>query len=143
MGNPLSASTRPFIGQLMRFGVSTLISASITIGLPVLLHELFHVPEQRAVFIAFNVALVVNFIIMRHFVFAKRGSAAGDMLRYAVTNIAFRLAEYAAFSFLFRVLHLYYVLAIVVVLIGSTTLKFVAYRFLVFDGRSAGRVSEA
>lgn len=125
------------IRQLFRFALSTAISASLTVGLPILLHEGLGMDERPAVAIAFVAALMVNFVVMRHFVFAARGSAREDMVRYVVTNTGFRLAEYAAFALLFTVLRLGYIVALLIVLGTSTVLKFVTYRLVVF-GQAAG-----
>lgn len=121
--------------ELGRFGISTAISASITLGLPVALHEGLGVRPEQAVLIAFCVALAVNFAVMRGFVFAGRSSPAGDLLRFASANVGFRAFEYVAFLLLFTAARLQYVVALVIVLVVSTVLKFCTYRLVVFAPR--------
>jgi putative flippase GtrA len=127
--------------QLVRYGLSTGISVSVTVVLPILLHELFAVREERAVLIAFNTALVVNFLTLRHFVFSKGGSALRDLAFYGAINILFRVAEYGAFSLLFATLGLHYVIAILIVLFISAIVKFLVYRFVVFAPARAREVT--
>jgi putative flippase GtrA len=122
--------------------MSTGLSVSVTVGLPILLHEVFGVVEDRAVLIAFNVALVVNFIALRHFVFSKGGSAFRDLVFYGAINVLFRVLEYAAFRLLFDDgAGVYYITAVVIVLTISSFVKFLVYRFIVFAGPRSGKVA--
>jgi putative flippase GtrA len=113
--------------QLGRFGVLTVVSASITVGLPVLLHELWNVSPPRAAAAAFALAFLVNFVSLRTLVFSSRRGAGCDFFMYAMSSLFFRSAEYLAFLGLFAI-HVQYVIALVGVLAVSATAKFFWYR---------------
>jgi putative flippase GtrA len=117
-------------GQLMRFAVSTGVSAAVTIGLPALLHELFGIEQRLAVGISQSSALLINFLMIRVFVFRSKRAAPRDLAYYVGSAAAFRGLEYLSFLALFQLAHLYYLTALVLTLGASTLVKFVWYRFL-------------
>lgn len=116
--------------QLLRFLLTSGISAMITVGLPILLVELAGFPERRAVQIAFASAYVFNLVVVRGFVYRSSNHWARDLVVYMVVNGLFRLAEYGLFVALTAGLGLAYYLALVAVLGLSTVAKFFAYRFV-------------
>src|SRR5689334_7293489 len=83
------------------FGILTVVSASITVGLPILLHERWGISPPRAAAIAFVLAFVVNFVSLRRLVFSSRRGAGHDLLVYAASSLFFRGAEYAGFLLLY------------------------------------------
>lgn len=123
-------------GELMRFGVSTLASASITILLPILLHATFHVEPVYAVMFAFAAAFTANFLLMRLFVFAHDEGLSRSLLRYTTSNLTFRCMEYALIFILITEFHAYYAIATVLVLAVSAIAKFCVYRSFVFRSAS-------
>jgi len=116
------------IGQILRFGATSGISASITVGLPVLLHEVLGVTPQHGAAIAFCVAFLVNFFSLRRLVFRSSSGVGRDFGLFVVSSLAFRLAEYLTFTALMTLFHVYYVVALVGVLGLSTVAKFFWYR---------------
>lgn len=124
------------IGQIVRFGMLAGMSAVVTIGLPVLLHEIFGVSPQRAAAIAFVTAFFLNFVSLRRLVFRSEHGAGRDLVTFAVSSLVFRAGEYLLFLLLTLVLHVQYVVALVVVLSLSTVLKFVWYRKVMHVGRA-------
>jgi putative flippase GtrA len=128
--------TRARLTEMLRFGMATAVSATITLGLPVLLVEFGGVPERRAVAIALAVAFVVNFVTTRRFVFRSEGRAGGELWRFALTSAGFRLAEYLAFLGLHS-LGMVYFLAQALVLTMSFLLKFLVLRSFVYGDRKA------
>jgi putative flippase GtrA len=110
--------------------MSTGVSAAITIGLPVFLHELFGIEQRTAVAISQSSALLINFLMIRVFVFRSRRAAPRDLAYYVGSAAAFRGLEYLCFLALFQLGHLYYLTALVLTLGVSTLIKFVWYRFL-------------
>ena len=128
------------VGQLMRFGVSTVVSAGLTVVLPILLHELFGLPQKIAVAISQTCALLVNFVMIRVFVFASKRAADRVISYYVGSAVLFRGLEYLAFLALFQLAHLNYVAALLITLCTSTLLKFGWYRFLF--GRAPADVGE-
>lgn len=120
--------------QLARYGVSAVTSAAVTIGLPVLLHEAGGIEQAKAAAISQTTALLVNFVMIRVFVFRSRRGAPRDFAHFALSAVAFRGMEYAVFLLLFELGGMYYLLALILTLGASTVLKFIWYRFL-FDDR--------
>jgi putative flippase GtrA len=110
--------------------MSTGVSAAITIGLPALLHELLGLQQTVAVAISQSSALLVNFLMIRVFVFRSKRAAPRDLAYYVGSAAAFRGLEYLCFLALFELGHLYYLIALVLTLGTSTLIKFVWYRFL-------------
>lgn len=116
-------------GQLFRFGLMTAMSATISVGMPVLLHEVFGVAPRIAVAIAFLSAFVVSFATTRSLVFASNGTIRRDFFIFAGSTAAFRVSEYLAFLLLMDTLGLHYVAALVVALVVSSVVKFFWYRY--------------
>ncbi len=119
-------------GQVVRFGASTGVSALLSFGLPMLLHEQFGISESSAVAIGFAVAYVLNILLLRSFVFRSNGSWREQLPRYLLANGIFRLAEYGGFLLLFYRLQIDYRISVICVLGVSAIAKFFVYR-LVFD----------
>lgn len=118
------------VGQLFRFGVSTALSAGVTLGIPLMLHEEFGVEQRIAVAISQSSALLLNFLMIRVFVFRSKRAAQRDLAYYVGSAVAFRALEYLLFLRLFTFDHVFYVAALIATLGTSTLLKFVWYRFL-------------
>jgi len=130
---------RETAGQLLRFGVSTGLSASVSLGLPIVLHELVHVEQKIAVAISQATVLLLNFLVLRFFVFRAKGSVRGDLMRYFGSAAVFRGLEYLSFLALFELAGLFYLTALLITLVTSTLIKFVWYRFIF--GRSVAPVT--
>jgi len=132
-------AVRTTAGQILRFGMATGLSAIVSLGLPVILHELLHVEQKIAVAISQATVLLMNFLTLRLFVFRGNGSVRGDLMRYFGSAAVFRGLEYLSFLALFELAGLFYLTALVITLVTSTLIKFVWYRFLF--GRSAAPVA--
>ena len=130
-----SSSRREFASQVLRFGLATALSAIVSLGLPVALHELLSVEQKIAVAISQVSVLLLNFVTVRMFVFRSQGSVRGDMARYMGSALAFRAIEYSCFLVLFELAGLFYVTALVITLVASTLIKFLWYRFI-FSART-------
>ena len=126
-------------GQLFRFAVSTCASALITLGIPLVLHEAIGVEQRAAVAISQSTAFLINFVMIRIFVFRSSRAAARDFAYYLASAAAFRGLEYLLFLVLFEAGKLYYLTALVATLGASTMLKFVWYRYIF--GRHAERLT--
>ena len=122
---------------MVRYSVSTLFSATLSFGLPVLLRETFGLESWLAVAIGFATAYVGNLLLLKLFVYRAKGGWAGDTARYIVTNGAFRLTEYASYLALERLAGLDYRIAVLIVLAVSAVIKFFVYRY-VFRGEKRG-----
>lgn len=124
----LLASPDHKIGQIFRFGVMTAMSASVTVGLPIVLHEVFGVAPRHGAAIAFVVAFFMNFLSLRRLVFRSGGGAGRDFATFAISSLVFRGGEYLAFLFLTGTIHMQYVIALLCVLTLSAMAKFFWYR---------------
>lgn len=121
---------RETASEIIRFGIATGLSAIVSLGLPITLHELFGVDQRLAVGISQATVLAMNFLTLRLFVFRSSGPVRTHVVRYAVSAVVFRGLEYASFLVLFEVIHLFYVTALVVTLFASTLTKFIWYRYI-------------
>jgi putative flippase GtrA len=130
----LSRSTvRKTAGQLGRFAATSGASAVVTLGLPVLLHEVLAVEPKVAVAISQCFVILMNFLILRLFVFRSRRGARRDLVYYLGSALGFRATEYLLFLSLFELVGLHYFLALLLTLGTSTIVKFFWYRIL-FEG---------
>jgi putative flippase GtrA len=123
------------LATAIRFGLAGMLSSLGSFVLPLILHEFLGVPERWSVAIAFGFAYVINFVTLRRVVFASDRDWKRDLTFYAVLNAAFRGSEFMAFSFLRQMNFASYAATLLIVLAGSTIIKFFAYRFL-FSGMS-------
>jgi putative flippase GtrA len=127
---------RALAAQILRFGASTGVSALLSFGLPILLHEVFAVEVRWAVAIAFAVAYVVNVALLRAFVFRSHLTLAQQLVRYVPANGCLRLIEYFVTLALTQRAGLDYKLSILLVLGISSVAKFFIYR-MIFKSREA------
>ena len=132
---------RSAILRFARFAASTVVSAGLSFGLPIVLHEMADVAETTAVAIGFAVAYVVNFCLLKLFVYRSRRRWYADLATYIPVNGGFRLAEYGLFIVSFEYAGVDYRIAVLSVLIATFGFKFVIYRFVFAD--RAGRGSAA
>ena len=122
------SAIRETASEVMRFAIATGLSAIVSLGLPIALHELLHVDQRIAVAVSQLSVLAMNFLTLRVFVFRSSGKARADVFRYGASAITFRGLEYASFLLLFEIVHMFYVTALVVTLCASTVSKFFWYR---------------
>lgn len=95
--------------------------------------EVLGLAERLAVAIALLSALVINFTLLRAFVFPGQSAPIGTQLAAtAVTSASFRLLEYGIFLALDAVTGVHYLAATACAVLISAVGKFVVYRNLVF-----------
>jgi hypothetical protein len=116
---------------LFRFFQFSCVSFLTSFGLTLALHEWGQLPEEAAFAMALVVVLVLNFVLMRSYVYeAKTGTILKQFGLYLCSAGAFRAAEYSAFL----VWHTWwgsdYRLALVGITGISAGLKFFYYRML-------------
>jgi putative flippase GtrA len=119
----------------LRYFVMTGVSASITLGLPFLLHEVFSVRPDIAVAIGLGTAFVVNFVTGKFYVFRRQGSAKAQFGRFTLVSLLFRVCEYLLFLLLHNGFDVQYMIANIAVLLLSFCLKFFVYKIFVFNDR--------
>jgi putative flippase GtrA len=119
----------------LRYLVMSGVSASLSLGIPFVLHEGFAVRPDIAVAIGLTTAFVVNFFAAKQFVFRKRGSVKAQLGRYTLVSFLFRSGEYLCFLLLHSVFGIQYMVANTSVLLLSFCLKFFVYKIFVFTHR--------
>lgn len=126
-----AGSGRSRLAEAVRFGAASGLSALITLGLPVLLHEFAGLDPRLAVAIAFVTVFVTNFLTTRYFVFRDTGDAGTALKRFFLSSLAFRGAEYVGFLGLYGIGLPYWVAQVIVVGV-SFVLKFFTLRNFVY-----------
>lgn len=111
------------------------ISATLSLGVPFMLHERFSVAPNLAVMAGLLTAFVVNFLVSKRFVFRSAGETGIQLLRFASVSFLFRAGEYLAFLLVHGAFGLQYMVALVAVLATSLLVKFFVYKLFVFARR--------
>jgi putative flippase GtrA len=140
---------------LRKLGVETIRYAAVAafsfcwiLSVSALGAEVLGLPERLAVAIALVSALVINFTLLRVFVFPGQSAAIGPQFAVtAATSFSFRLLEYGIFLLLDALAGLNYLVATACAVIISAGGKFVVYRNVVFrrvplEGQPPTRPSE-
>jgi putative flippase GtrA len=132
---------RLFQGSFVRFGLVSILSVSVNIGLTALLHEIFHFSAELAFAIALGVVMAQNFLLSRYYVYDGRsGNPAHQMALFVVSSLGFRGGEYVAFIIGHTWLGAPYLPTILGVLMTSFLIKFFYYRCVVFERKPAGDI---
>lgn len=118
---------------LRRYGVAAILSAALSLGLPILLHDWLGVHEAAAVALALSVTFLLNFLFIRNFVFRSAGNVTRQGMAFGVSSAMFRAIEYMAFLGL-SALGLDYRLSLLLVLGTSFFGKFFLHNKFVFVG---------
>lgn len=118
--------------RFLRFVATGAPSLLAGFGTALILRELVGLTPELAGGGGLLVSLLVSFAIVRRFVFASRGSAKGEFVRYVLTSLGFRFAEYLAYLLLLDQLGLPYLVAYMAVVSCSVVAKFIVYRGFVF-----------
>lgn len=131
-GKAEGAGVMPTLHQFIRYGQASAVSAALTLGLPIMLVELFGAGPNVAAAIGLASAYVVNFISMRAYVFRSKARVKGQIVRYLSLALALRLCEYAVYYGLHNLLGVHYGIALAGILFVSVLSKFFFFRKLVF-----------
>jgi putative flippase GtrA len=129
--------------KILRFAAGGVLSSGVTLGVTALLREIFGVREAIAAAVGLASAMLVNFLFLRHFVFASRATPIPRQLTMFLTsNGVFRVLEYLGFLVVIRLLDLHYLLSLLLVLGASFLLKFLVYERFVFAHRDSATVQQ-
>ena len=120
----------------VRYLIATCLSACITIGLPILLVEIGTFHPSNAAATALLVALVVNFLSLKLYVYRKDGNWQAQAARFLVLAALFRLCEYGGFLLLHHIFGWFYVAALILTMGLSFVAKFLIYHFLIFSSQA-------
>ena len=122
-----------------RYAVASVFSFFFVIGATAVLHELLGVSETLSPAIALIAALIVNFMLLRSWVFPGQTVHWGRQLaETAVASAAFRAFEYGLFLALHLGLDLNYLIATGTSVCISALAKFGVYREIVFNRARSG-----
>ena len=137
---PIPVETRGHpLGAFLRFGQLSGLSFAINLGATVLLHEWLALPTTLAFAMAIVVVLMINFALMRYYVFpaedVRRPSIIKQGVGFCASSVVFRSLEYVGFYLVHVVVGVYYVLAIAMVSGLSFVAKFVFYQRWLFGGQ--------
>lgn len=120
--------------ELRRYGIATLLSAAISMGLPILLHEAAGVEERQAFAIGLFGSFAFNFLSIKLFVFRSAGSTWRQLAVFALSSAVFRFLEYWLFALLL-LLAIPYQACMLITLIVSFAAKFAIQKNLIFSRR--------
>ena len=121
---------------LFRWAQLSCASFVVNFGLTVVLHEWGRMSAEAAFAMALAVVLVMNFLLMRWYVYQTKASAIWQQFGlYLCSAIVFRAAEYGAFLLWHTWYGNDYRVAVVGISVISSGVKFFYYRFL-FDWRA-------
>lgn len=126
---PIRALTRL---RFVRFVASGAPSLAVGFATAVALRELAGLPPEIAGAAGLVASLLLSFVIVRRFVFARTGPPGGEFVRYVAISLGFRAIEYLAYLLLLDRLGLAYPAAYLVVVSCSVVAKFLLYRGFVF-----------
>ena len=116
------------VGEVVRYSSTTLLSAACSLGVPILLHEVFAIAEKSAAGTGFLLSYILNIILLRSFVFRSKNHWLRDVSRYVLATGFMRLFEFGAFVILLDYFGIDYRLSILLVLGLGTLIKFFVYR---------------
>jgi putative flippase GtrA len=124
---------------LARFLAGGVASTVVTLGTTAALHEMAGIPEVIAAAAGLAASLLVNFAVLRFFVF--RGTEL-PLVRQAMMFLGssgvFRGLEYSGF-FVLHLVGVHYLVGLVLVLGSSFVVKFFVYERLVFSRKPGVR----
>ena len=128
---------------LFRWAQLSCASFVIVFGLTVVLHEWGQMSEEAAVAMALAVVLVMNFLLMRWYVYETKAGAIWQQFGlYLCSAIVFRATEYGAFLLWHTWYGSDYRLVVVGISLISSGVKFFYYRLL-FGWRGRLRMAPA
>lgn len=129
--------------KMFRFAAGGVLSSGVTLGVTALLREVFGASEAIAAAGGLASAMLVNFLFLRHVVFASRATPISrQLVMFLASNGVFRVLEYLGFLVVIRVLDIHYLLSLVIVLGVSFLLKFVVYERFVFSQRDSAAIQQ-
>lgn len=143
-----AAPLRELGGETVRYAAVSAFSFCWILSVSALGAEVVGLPERLAVAIALVSALVINFTLLRVFVFPGQSASIGPQFAAtAATSFSFRLLEYGIFLLLDALAGLHYLVATACAVLLSAVGKFVVYRNVVFrrvplEGQPPTRPSE-
>ena len=124
---------RKSLWELVRYGVSSIFSFTMTLVWNYLFHECAGWPGEVAMLVAMVLVTLQNFAVMRHFVYRTQAeNILRQFLHFLSSIVVFRVLEFAAYTLLCRVLLVAHMPAVVLLQVVFVLSKFAYYRTRVF-----------
>jgi putative flippase GtrA len=131
-----------FLTDMPRYAVASAFSFVFVIGCTAGLHELAGLSETLSPAISLALAFLVNFALLRLWVFPGQSASVGRQLaETAITSLVFRALEYGLFLVGHLALGIDYLLATGASVCISALAKFFVYREIVFNRARASSAS--
>lgn len=114
--------------KVTKWAVLSAFSFLTSVGLTIALTELLGLAASASFGITLGTVLVLNFLGLRYFVFPDgRGSLVAQVGWFGSLSAVFRATEWVAFYLIERLHVIDYRALLIVVLVGSSMLKFLVY----------------
>jgi putative flippase GtrA len=125
--------TRFAASSALRFLLLGCFSFGCNLAIPAILHELFGVKEAVAFAVSLVAVFVANFWASRKIVFpGTHRSVTAQGFMFLLASLGFRSCEYLCFLLLNLCFAIPYLLAIMLTLVASFTVKYLFYKNVVF-----------
>lgn len=123
-----------------RWGVNTVASFIVNLGVTAGLHEVLSVRAEIAYAAGLLTVFLMNFGFFRYYVFVQPEPMPirRQFAAYTASAIGFRVSEYLGFLVLHTMLGVHYIITMFVVQGATFVMKFFFYGRLVFRGRQNG-----
>lgn len=121
-----------------RWGVNTVASFVVNLGVTAGLHEVLSVRAEIAYAAGLLTVFFMNFGFFRYYVFVQPEPMPirRQFAAYTASAIGFRVSEYVGFLVLHTMLGVHYIITMFVVQGATFVMKFFFYGRLVFRGRN-------
>ncbi|REJ70033.1 MAG: hypothetical protein DWQ31_02110 [Planctomycetota bacterium] len=109
------------------------LSFFLVLGLTTLFVEIVDLGENLGFLIPLVIVFFLNFLACRYFIYRNpHDSIVGQFIRFSISAIGFRVAEYLTYSLLVTYFGLWYFGVMIVVLPTSFVVKYLYFKVIVF-----------
>lgn len=122
--------------QIIRYGIVGLIGTMLHIAVLVLLVEKYRLSSLWASSLGFLVVLIVSFILNRYWTFRSCGAVSVEFVKYSVTCVFGFVLNFSIMFFFVDVLHWYYVIGQMMVILVIPASNFLLSRYWCFRIRN-------
>jgi putative flippase GtrA len=121
--------------KVLRFLQASGLSFLVIFGMTIFVHEVLGTSTEVAFSAALIAVFVMNFFMLRYYIYQGSDNPVGrQFLEYTGSAISFRGLEYVSFLLLHTWYEYEYRLVVLAVLVCSTIMKFLWYRYI-FESR--------
>lgn len=120
-------SNYPFI----RFILIGILSYTLIVVLTIFFNNFLFLSSNISVLYALIISYLLNFILVKFFVFKKYGGIHKEAIKYALSSIFFRSLEYIFFVILFS-FNINIFLSLTISLFMTTIIKYIFFKKIIF-----------